>query len=107
MTRAAIIAGLIRFARAIGRWLLRFILRHGGSRLIGYMLGKVDDFKRRLGRAKTARRRTWLRGRIRRWQRAVTWLQSRWQQLVTDMVKEADDMAAELPMVAAAEREGR
>ena len=59
---------------AIGRWILRRIVQRGRVALINYMEGKVDDFERRLAKAKTPRRKKWLRGRIRRWNAVIAWL---------------------------------
>lgn len=62
---------LLRIARAIGRWVLEHLVHRGVVMLLGYMTGKIDDFRRRLGRARNPSVARWLRGRIRRWQRAV------------------------------------
>lgn len=105
MTRATIIAALIRFARKIGRWILRKLLEIGGRYLCGYMAGKIDDFRRRLQRAKTESRKKRLRGRIRRWSAALKWLALNRINVEDDIVREADDAAGTIPMVAAAERE--
>lgn len=69
--------GLLNLARRIGRWIIERLARMAVIHLIGYMRGKLDDFGRRLGNAKTDRRRTWLRGRIRRWLAAVKWLEEK------------------------------
>lgn len=105
MTHAAIIAALIRFARKIGRWILRKLLEIGALWLEGYLVGKISDFRRRLARAKTERRKKWLRGRIRRWSAAYDWIDLNAHELDDDVVREADDAASLIPMVAAAERE--
>lgn len=109
MTRASLLAALIRIARAIGRWVLRTAAKRGGVILAGYMLGKVDDFRRRLARARTDRRKAWLTGRIARWSAAIRWLQANGSKLAADLIAEADKAArqAAIPMVAAAEREPR
>ncbi len=107
MNRASILVALIRIARAIGRWVLRMAAKHGGSALLGYMVGKVDDFRRRLDRSKADRRREWLRGRIARWTAAIRWLRANGSRLADNVIKAADDAAAKasLPMVAEAERD--
>ncbi len=106
MTRKNIISALIRFARAIGRWLLKFAAEHGATWLAGYMVGRIGDFGRRLARAKTRRRKAWLRGRIDRWQVALAWLKEHGSEAARDVIDEADRMAESwaLPMVAATER---
>lgn len=58
----------------IGRWILRRIIKNGRLWIIHYMQGKVEDFGRRLARAKTARRKKWLRGRIERWSKVIAWM---------------------------------
>ena len=107
MNRASILVALLRIARAIGRWVLRMAAKHGGSLLLGYMVGKVDDFRRRRERAKTPRRIEWLSGRISRWSSAIRWLRAHGSDLAEDVIKMADDAAAKasVPMVAEAERD--
>lgn len=70
----AIRTGLLNLARKIGRWVLEHLLSRGLSMLLGYMGGKVGEFERRFARARTPRRKAWLRGRIRRWRTAIAWL---------------------------------
>lgn len=108
MSTAGILAALWKIFRgflvAIGRWLLTFARRHGLTRLVGYMLGKVDDFGRRWKRAKTDRRRRWLRGRIRRWTRAAAWLTDHAHELHADALEQWEKLAERIPMTAPAER---
>jgi len=93
--------GLIRIARAIGRWILRRIIARGVDRLIGYMDGKIDDFRRRRARVKAERRHVWLAGRIRRWTTALRWLERRRAEIGEKLVRLVDDEAGKLlPMVA-------
>lgn len=93
--------GLIRIARAIGRWILRRIIAKGIDRLVGYMDGKIDDFERRLGRAKTERRTRWLTGRIRRWTNALAWLERRRAAISAKLVRFVDDeVGSRIPTVA-------
>ena len=58
----------------IGRWVLRRIIKNGRLWIIHYMQGKVEDFARRLTRARTARRKRWLKGRIQRWNKVIAWM---------------------------------
>lgn len=74
MSLEAVRAGIVSLAKAIGRWIVEFLAEHGVDILIGYMIGKVSDFRRRLARAVSQRRRRWLTGRISRWTLAVEWL---------------------------------
>ena len=96
---------LIKLAVGLGRWLLEHAARKGLSRLVGYMDGKADDFARRLARAKTPRRKHWLRGRISRWRAAVNWLIANGPSLGADALTAicATKQAQRLPMVARGE----
>jgi hypothetical protein len=71
---STLVTRLIELAIQIGRWILEHAAKKGLARLIGYMDGKVDEFGRRLKRARTARRKRWLSGRIERWTAAVKWM---------------------------------
>lgn len=85
-----IVKGLIRCARAIGRWLLRRIIARGIDLVIGYMDGKIEDFKRRRKRKRTDAGKRWLAGRIRRWTRALRWLSDKRQQITRRIVETVD-----------------
>jgi len=74
--------GLLNLARKIGRWIIDHLAAHGIDMLVGYMNGKIGDFRRRLAKAKTDRRKAWLTGRIARWARAMNWLKSKREQLI-------------------------
>lgn len=77
---STIVAGLLKFVRKIGRWLLDVAARRGGRWLADYMEERIGVFRARLARAesrKTAaakRRAAWLRGRISRWLAGSKWL---------------------------------
>lgn len=102
MNRGALIDALIRIAVRIGRWLIQHAARKGVERLIGYMDGKIGDFKRRLARAKKAARIEWLKGRIARWTAAVKWLITHGPTLAGDALKGICKLPAvrALPLVA-------
>ncbi len=107
---------LIKFLKSIGRWLLDWLRRHGARLLEGYVLGKIDDFQRRLAALakkparwtdrRWARVRRRLRARIRRWSAFAEMLE------VEDhaaLEREAincsvDDRIAKLPLVAKGEK---
>ena len=89
----AIRTGLLNLARRIGSWILRHLAAHGIDMLLGYMNGKICDFRRRLARAKTDRRKTWLAGRIRRWSRAMLWLKKKRVQLISTVMTEYSALA--------------
>lgn len=84
MTAAAILTalwpGLRRVLLNIGRWLLRVIAEQGIRFLNLYMRQRIRVFHSRLtrvlARSHSKWRPKWLRGRIARWHRAITWLQS-------------------------------
>lgn len=107
MTRGRIITALLGFARRIGRWLLRRLLKFAIDHVVGYMLGKVEDFRRRRDRAKLESRRERLTGRIDRWTAAARWIAKSASELGRDLIFEADRLAEArgLELVAAAERE--
>lgn len=69
-------AALVDIAIRIGRWLLQRLARWAISHVIGYMRGKIEDFKRRRANPKIADwRREFLAGRIQRWTKAVRWIE--------------------------------
>lgn len=105
---AKIVSALIRFARWIGRWLVRRLARVGALSLAGYMDGKIEDFKRRLaGVAKfttraAKRRWRWLTGRIARWTAALEWLTEHSGKIEKAAVRafdKLDERIRALPMV--------
>jgi hypothetical protein len=89
----AIRTGLLNLARRIGSWILRHLAAHGIDMLLGYLNGKIGDFRRRLARAKTERRKAWLTGRIRRWCAAMSWLQRKREQLIGTVMTEYSELA--------------
>jgi hypothetical protein len=98
--------GLIDIAIRIGKWLVRRLAKWLKVHVVGYMRGKIEDFRRRLARAKTDRRRAWLKGRISRWTKAANWLD---KQSGVFFNKEAAEVCklpafAKLPEVAKCER---
>ncbi len=107
---SAIATRLITIARNLGRWILRSLARLGADRLVGYLLGKADDFERRRKRAERVgneRRVAWLTGRISRWTSAARWLAKNAANVSDEVVKEAERAAdrAGLPVVADGEIE--
>lgn len=101
-----LVSGLIDIAIRLGRWVVRRLARWAVDHVVGYMLGKIDDFQRRLAKAKTERRKKWLRGRVRRWTRAAAWIQSRALEKLKDAAGEACKLPAfaKLPEVARCEK---
>ena len=105
----AITGALIRLARRIGRWILEHLAERGIVMLRGYMGGKIGDFRRRLAKTKTNRRRLWLAGRINRWSRALRWLEAHTGDLVSCAGTEFTELARAqerkgVPIVAECER---
>lgn len=101
-----LVAGLIDIAIRLGRWIVRRLAKWALSHVVGYMLGKVDDMKRRIARAKTDRRRKWLRGRVARWTKAAKWIEANALKKLGEAAKEACKLPAfaKLPEVARCER---
>ncbi len=100
------VTALIDIAVRIGKWLVKRIAYWARDHVVGYMKGKIEDFKRRRANAKSARRKRWLSGRITRWTRAAQWIQmAALQHLAHEAqrVCELDDFKR-LPNVARCER---
>lgn len=107
--RSNIINGLINIARRIGRWIVQRLAKTAITKLIGYMEGKIEDFGRRLSKARTDNRKSWLRGRIKRWQAAVAWLTSHSSSIALCTAKQLSEIdstikAKGIPVVAECER---
>lgn len=103
----ALAKGLLEWARKIGKWIITRLAKHLADRVAAYMLLKVEDFERRLAKARTPRRRRWLSGRIERWTAAARWLIRNSRDLATCAGSEFTALAQKhpkLPMVAAVER---
>lgn len=105
----ALLPELLKILKAIGRWLVERI-RDLGHYIIGYMRGKIGDFWRRMLRARAPGRKRWLSARIRRWTRAVVWIEKNW--IIRYGVYgcavwaiEHDKRIAKIPLVAKGERE--
>ncbi len=96
---------LKRILIAIGKWILGVARRRGVPILVGYMLERVEVFKGRLGRAKTTRRKRWLRGRIRRWTKAARWLTTNARAMHTQALAKFEELAARLPERSPMERQ--
>lgn len=102
-----IIDALISIARRIGRWILERLIVRGARRLAEYMEERVEVFRGRLARARTPRRKAWLRGRIRRWTDAARWILEYHFEVGRCVADESDDLmarAAKLPRVSRCER---
>jgi hypothetical protein len=104
-----LVLALLEIAVRIGRWLVKRLARWARAHLVGYMRGRIEDFKRRLKRADDndwERREAWLKGRISRWTAAMKWIEKR---SATEAKKLAHTVCAlpefgELPEQAACER---
>lgn len=107
--RKNIIDGLIAIARRIGRWIVQRLAKTAITKLIGYMEGKIEDFGRRLARAKTEHRKVWMRGRIKRWSIAAAWLTSKSAAIAACTAKQLSEVdtlvkAKGIPVIAECER---
>lgn len=99
---------LISLARRIGKWLLRRVITRGAVRLGHYLIEHCEVFRNRLARAKTERRKRWLKGRISRWTKSGNWLLAWAAPVAKCVTDEADAMlakAAKLPEVARCEKQ--
>jgi hypothetical protein len=102
-----IAAELISLARRIGRWVLERVLRVGAVRLGHYLLERADVLRSRLKKAKTERRKRWLRGKIRRREKAGAWLLAWASDVAKCVATEIDTLVAKtkgLPLEARCER---
>lgn len=110
MTVPALWPALRRILVSIGRWLLdrlELYIPRGVTLLTAYMRERVEVFRGRLSRARTDRRKRWLRGRIRRWLTAADWL-DKWRFEVKQLdFADCQARAAKLPLVSPQEREPR
>lgn len=100
---------IIKFAKKIGRWIVEHLVKRGAEMLRGYMLGKIEDFRRRRAKTTRPRRKRWLDGRIRRWSAVAKWLGEKAGALAQCTGQQFDELtaAAELqrvPTVARCER---
>jgi len=67
--------GLRKILLWLGRWVLEDLIETGTTALLAYMRGRVRVFRWRLRhRARAEWRRRVLRGRIRRWNHAIRWI---------------------------------
>lgn len=101
-----LVTALLDLAVRIGRWLVKRLAKWAISHVVGYMKGKVEDFRRRLARAKAVRRRKWLRGRIARWTKAADWIERNALARLGDAAHEVCKLPVfrKLPEVASCER---
>lgn len=82
---------LREIATLIGRWVLVRFGDYGRVKLIHYMEGRVDVFKARRKRVKSAVRKRFLAGRIRRWNRAIKWLKTEGKKLTKKLVNRMNE----------------
>lgn len=105
---STIAAELIGIARRIGRWLLNSVIKSGATRLGYYLIERAEGvFTKRLKRAKTERRRKWLKGRIARWKKAGHWLVAWASDVAKCVTSEIDTLIAKsqgLPLYARCEK---
>jgi hypothetical protein len=101
-----LITGLLKLARALGKWIIEHLVSHGITNLIGYVNGKIGDFLRR--KKKTELGRRLLRGRIRRWSLVLGWLKEYRNELeafaVDGFCAASKKALDKIPMVSKAEK---
>jgi hypothetical protein len=102
----ALIVSLVTIALRIGRWLVQRLSARGATWMQHYMEGKVEDFGRRLARAKMKWRIQFLKGRIARWNRAIAWLKANAKRVTKQVADGAEKrlIAKKIPIVAPEER---
>ncbi len=105
MNRKTIIAALVRFARRIGKRLIRLLVRLGAKLLRNFIEGKIVDFREQLTTAREGKARR-LKRRITRWSAALKFL-TKYEPDADKVATEVDALVASLPMISAAERTDR
>ncbi len=61
---SALLGELVAAVARAGRWLIRRLVKWGIRKLIGFVEARIDTFYRRLGKARSKRRKRWLKWRI-------------------------------------------
>jgi len=90
MTTAALQSIFLPILRKAGRWLIWRLVRWGTVKVITFIGCRIDVFRDRLKRAKTKRRKAWLRWRI-SWRRKILrWLLEHRSVLTSKAVKALD-----------------
>jgi hypothetical protein len=103
---STIALALIDIGRRIARWVVERIIKVGARRIGYYLLERAEAFRIRLKRAKTERAKKRLRGKIRRREKAGTWLVEWAVRIGQCVATETDALvaaAAKLPRVAKCE----
>lgn len=65
---------LVATVAKAGRWLIRRLVKWGIRKLIGFVEARIDTFVWRLKKARSKRRKRWLRWRIRWRVKLLAWL---------------------------------
>ena len=108
MSSTGLAAAFLPVLTNAGRWLIRRMVQWGLPRLIVFTECRIDTFRDRLKRAKTARRKAWLRWRISWRCKVLRWLEKHKAQLTAKAIKVLDrgiDAAAKrIPWDAVGER---
>ena len=74
---SSILVELVKVVAKAGRWLIRRLVKWGIRKLIGFVEARIDTFRRRLGRARSKRRKRWFRWRISWRVKLLVWLKKR------------------------------
>jgi hypothetical protein len=97
MSTAAIVAGLWselkRILLLVGRWLIRRISTKGVDRVVHFMELRIETFVGRLARARSVRRKTWLKRRIVRWRKALAWVTKQVRARLEKAARALDELA--------------
>jgi hypothetical protein len=87
MTATALYSAFLPILRLAGRWLIRRAVKWGIPKLITFIECRIDVIETKLSRARTHRRKRWLRWRI-EWRRTVlVWLKRYRAKLQARMVR--------------------
>lgn len=87
---------LVRLARAVGRWILRKIVRITPLRVAAWMEAQADSWRDQADALPPCLRRDWKRWRARTWERWAMWLRGADRSIVIDAGDELIDRVAYL-----------
>lgn len=74
---SVLLGELVATVAKAGRWLIRRLVKWGIRKLIGFVEARIDTFEYRLGRARSKRRKRWLRWKIAWRVKLLVWLKKR------------------------------
>lgn len=86
----AVVRGLIAMAKRVGRWLIKWLARHGSKKVQAFVEVRISTFRRRLERARTKAGRRLRRRQIAWRVKLLAWLKRNQRKHTAAVVKIAD-----------------